>query len=68
MMSSDEEEIPDLVAAQVSKVPITIITGFLGKNPVHSSSKTQYGNPKVLTPSPPETDFCLPSPKGANQL
>lgn len=27
---SDEEEIPDLVPAQIVKVPITIITGFLG--------------------------------------
>ena len=31
-MSSDEEdEIPDLVPASEKKVPITIITGFLGK-------------------------------------
>ena len=29
-MSSDEEDIPDLVPA-TSKVPITIITGFLGR-------------------------------------
>ena len=29
-MSSDEDDIPDLVPAQISKVPITIITGFLG--------------------------------------
>ena len=29
-MSSDEDGIPDLVPAQISKVPITIITGFLG--------------------------------------
>ncbi|KAH3694870.1 hypothetical protein DPMN_082311 [Dreissena polymorpha] len=28
-MTSDEEDIPDLVAAE-SKVPVTIITGFLG--------------------------------------
>ncbi|XP_064607413.1 zinc-regulated GTPase metalloprotein activator 1-like [Liolophura sinensis] len=27
---SDEEEIPDLVPAQIVKVPITVITGFLG--------------------------------------
>lgn len=31
MSSSDEEEIPELVPAGV-KVPITIITGFLGKH------------------------------------
>ena len=30
MSSSDEEEIPDLVPAG-DKVPITIITGFLGQ-------------------------------------
>ena len=30
-MSSDEDEIPELVPASVKKVPITIITGFLGK-------------------------------------
>ena len=29
-MSSDEDEIPDLVPAQLTKVPITIISGYLG--------------------------------------
>lgn len=30
-MSDDEEAPPDLVPADIVKVPITIITGFLGK-------------------------------------
>ncbi|XP_033737837.1 COBW domain-containing protein 1-like [Pecten maximus] len=29
-MSDDEEEMPDLVPAEVTRVPITVITGFLG--------------------------------------
>lgn len=30
MSDSEEEDIPDLVPAENNRVPITIITGFLG--------------------------------------
>ncbi|WAR23132.1 CBWD1-like protein [Mya arenaria] len=42
MMSSDEDEIPDLVPA-TSKVPITIITGFLGDSVEKSMSVGSEG-------------------------
>ena len=29
--SSDEEDIPDLVPADIKRVPVTVITGFLGE-------------------------------------
>lgn len=32
MSSDEEEEVPELVPAEVIKVPITVITGFLGNN------------------------------------
>lgn len=32
MSTDDEDEIPELVPAEVVKVPITVITGFLGNS------------------------------------
>ena len=37
----DDEDCPELVEADVHKIPVTIITGYLGKNQLATYSKAE---------------------------